>query len=148
MQVSFFFESGKLFWNDSRIFRMIVQKGWLTRAPLGQWLEAFQMHVHHVERSVPKLAEAQTFAMWIQCFWACIEQGSSITQCMTHAIKFHDNPIKPQVLFRSSCPRGTKKLEDEKEYAQTQVHYMRRLHVHIQCLECQCHLLRLTWTGD
>ena len=27
-----------------------------------------------------------------------------------------------------------KKLEDEKEFAKTQLHCMKRLHVHIQCL--------------
>eukprot|EP00435_Cladocopium_sp_Y103_P001095 s3984_g1.t1 len=37
---------------------------------------------------------------------------------------------------------GTKKLEDEKEYAQTQVHYMRRLHVHIQMNESATYQLK------
>ena len=64
---------------------------------------------------------------------------------MAHAIKFHYDPMPSIFRFRS-CPRGTKKLEDEKDYAQTQVHYMRRLQVHIQCLGCRPPL-GATWTA-
>ena len=60
---------------------MIVQKGWLTRASLGQCGSV----------------------LFLGLFFL---QGSSITQCMTHAIKFHDNPIKASMFVTFFMSEG------------------------------------------